>query len=775
MLSRMLRAGVRAGGIRNTEAYIVPFLSSTRTVVGREFDLSRRRGFASSAVAESTAPAELTKSQRKIQNKKVRKKAAKKDAKPPEPVANGPNSKRQDGKKNHKQEKAANINRSHPKLSAIDIREVEKAKLKELEAANHQVNRFLKHASQRLRESPERKKNVEIRGQKSAIPYLQAILKFYNFDELGLSTTKTIAAPPKWNDFVKADRNRLPTKEELKISIELLSTEIYKITKQKDRIVALEILWEEILNVDNMFDHLATRSHQSIKKQITDSAQQEEHTSVVANEESEKNISAFLLPGEISLQLMTQFAEHDKMDAALAVFDRIIKVGETARPSHCSLYVDIAMKLLRYDQVVKLGELLDKGILPPTVATAKISGCILMSTYHCSGIISAWSRYKSAKEKGNPITYTQAIDTLLKGAMENHNIDMGLTLMEDMLQLSLLPPDTAVLRLLGDAVRKQKLLPCIKLVQIASGTITHAPHTRYRIVKEILDFAARQGNAGLAEAAWALGVKWKCEPNEHMHTQVVCAVALSGQMDTAVGLLSEMISKGYAISDHLRAILASKLSRALLKVDELYYNLAQMRTEQGVEVPLLIINLLVEACAIRGDVDRTFATAEAIGNVFGLTKDLHTFNALLLATYRIRVLRGKDPRATLALGLLSDMKSLEIKPDLRAFTQLTELVSFAGGPDDMKVVLEAMEAAEQPMTREILEILIPTYSAWDMQNEVDIYTKQIGDLRFRQQQPKIQPKDKGRSLHIQHQHTQTQNSRKASPRAKKMEKMAVAA
>jgi hypothetical protein len=63
---------------------------------------------------------------------------------------------------------------------------------------------------------------------------------------------------------------------------------------------------------------------------------------------------------------------------------------------------------------------------------------------------------------------------------------------------------------------------------------------------------------------------------------------------------------------------------------------AQMKTEHGEVVPVEAVNAILLACCRLGDADRTFSTAAAIEKVFGVKKDLNSYNYLLHAAATIR-------------------------------------------------------------------------------------------------------------------------------------------
>ena len=69
-------------------------------------------------------------------------------------------------------------------------------------------------------------------------------------------------------------------------------------------------------------------------------------------------------------------------------------------------------------------------------------------------------------------------------------------------------------------------------------------------------------------------------------------------------------------------------------MDESYY-LLESRHSEGRKVPLPAVNMVIEACALMGDLDRAFATWAEL-EALGLQADTGTYNALLHTCIRTR-------------------------------------------------------------------------------------------------------------------------------------------
>ena len=74
-------------------------------------------------------------------------------------------------------------------------------------------------------------------------------------------------------------------------------------------------------------------------------------------------------------------------------------------------------------------------------------------------------------------------------------------------------------------------------------------------------------------------------------------------------------------------MISEELAKHASAVDESYF-LLESRKAQGLPVPLPAVNMIIEACAVMGDLDRAFATWAELEQL-GLSADTGSFNALL--------------------------------------------------------------------------------------------------------------------------------------------------
>ncbi|KAL1495121.1 hypothetical protein AB1Y20_016988 [Prymnesium parvum] len=111
--------------------------------------------------------------------------------------------------------------------------------------------------------------------------------------------------------------------------------------------------------------------------------------------------------------------------------------------------------------------------------------------------------------------------------------------------------------------------------------------------------------------------------------------------------------------------LASSLSKTPSLVDDAYFRLESDK-KKGLAVPLGAINIIIDACAMMGDLDRAFATWAELEQL-GLKPNTGTYNALVHACIRTReVASGRR--------LIARMEMEEVPPDAVTYSHRCALL-----------------------------------------------------------------------------------------------------
>ena len=132
----------------------------------------------------------------------------------------------------------------------------------------------------------------------------------------------------------------------------------------------------------------------------------------------------------------------------------------------------------------------------------------------------------------------------------------------------------------------------------------------------------------------------------------------------AFSVLVEMYENKLSPPERTVEGIAEELAKHSASVDESYY-LLESRKAAGGEVPLPAVNIVIEACAMMGDLDRAFATWAELEQL-ALQPNTGTFNALLHTCVRTREIAS-------GRRLLSRMAQDGVKPDSKTFMHQASL------------------------------------------------------------------------------------------------------
>lgn len=126
----------------------------------------------------------------------------------------------------------------------------------------------------------------------------------------------------------------------------------------------------------------------------------------------------------------------------------------------------------------------------------------------------------------------------------------------------------------------------------------------------------------------------------------------------------DLLEAGHRLPERAQEQVAEELAKQASAVDESYF-LLESRKSQSRSVPLNAVNVIIEACALMGDLDRAFATWAELEQL-ELQPNEGTFNALLHTCVRARELAS-------GRRLLSRMAQDGIKPNAVTFMHQTAL------------------------------------------------------------------------------------------------------
>ena len=182
-----------------------------------------------------------------------------------------------------------------------------------------------------------------------------------------------------------------------------------------------------------------------------------------------------------------------------------------------------------------------------------------------------------------------------------------------------------------------------------------------------------------------------------MQVGVVFAHISLAQPVAAFSQVVELYDAGHALPERAAMSITEELAKQASAVDESYFYL-ESRKQEAKPVPLPAVNLIIEACALMGDLDRAFATWAEL-DTFELTPNAGTFNALLHTCVRTReVASGRR--------LLSRMNADGVEPDAETFMHQASLAIMSREDGVALKMLDACkEAGHKPPGRMYVSII----------------------------------------------------------------------
>ena len=115
---------------------------------------------------------------------------------------------------------------------------------------------------------------------------------------------------------------------------------------------------------------------------------------------------------------------------------------------------------------------------------------------------------------------------------------------------------------------------------------------------------------------------------------VIFAQLQLNQPVLAFSSIVDLYDAGHKLPEKAYTQITETLAEQTSAVDESYF-LLESRKQESRSVPLAAVNVIIEACALMGDLDRAFATWAELEQL-SLTPDTGTFNALLHTCVRTR-------------------------------------------------------------------------------------------------------------------------------------------
>lgn len=248
---------------------------------------------------------------------------------------------------------------------------------------------------------------------------------------------------------------------------------------------------------------------------------------------------------------------------------------------------------------------------------------------------------------------------------------------------------------------------------IARGEVARPPvyiSVDEGLVVSALSTASRTYNSTLLDASWTIlkrSLRDKKNPEPSTYLAKICALASMGNLQRAFSTLNEFERAHANSADEAAGDLLSPFSslnplavactkKGFETLDSVYFQLENLSRADPPYKSVAALNCIILGCANIWDLDRAYQTFEAIGSTFGLTPNIHSYNALMYAF-------GKLKKTFEATRVFEHLCSLGVKPNAMSYSLLVDAHLINRDPKAALSIIEAMLEAGFEPSRETLK------------------------------------------------------------------------
>ncbi|EOY01721.1 Tetratricopeptide repeat (TPR)-like superfamily protein isoform 1 [Theobroma cacao] len=216
---------------------------------------------------------------------------------------------------------------------------------------------------------------------------------------------------------------------------------------------------------------------------------------------------------------------------------------------------------------------------------------------------------------------------------------------------------------------------------IARGEIAKPPFllsVDEGLIVSALATAGRTYSSNLLDASWAIlrrSLRQKKVPSPESYLGKMYAHASLGNLQKAFGTLHEFeaahrnsINEAedlFSPFTSLYPLVVACSKKGFETLDSVYYQLEKLSSADPPYKSVAALNCIILGCGNIWDIERAYQTFDAIGSSFGLTPDIHSYNALMYAF-------GKLKKTFEASRVFEHMLSLGVKPNAKSYSLLVD-------------------------------------------------------------------------------------------------------
>ncbi|XVF03219.1 hypothetical protein REPUB_Repub04eG0242600 [Reevesia pubescens] len=198
------------------------------------------------------------------------------------------------------------------------------------------------------------------------------------------------------------------------------------------------------------------------------------------------------------------------------------------------------------------------------------------------------------------------------------------------------------------------------------------------LIVSALATAGRTYSSNLLDASWAIlrrSLRQKKVPSPESFLGKIYAHASLGNLQKAFGTLHEFetahrnsINEAedmFSPFTSLYPLVVACSKKGFETLDSVYYQLENLSRADPPFKSVAALNCIVLGCGNIWDIERAYQTFDAISSSFGLTPDIHSYNALIYAF-------GKLKKTFEASRVFEHMLSLGVKPNAKSYSLLVD-------------------------------------------------------------------------------------------------------
>ncbi|KAL6186763.1 hypothetical protein ACLB2K_042882 [Fragaria x ananassa] len=367
-------------------------------------------------------------------------------------------------------------------------------------------------------------------------------------------------------------------------------------------------------------------------------------------------------PNTASFNLVLKAMHSDQeSEAAEKLLQRMLQTGKAAPPDDESynIVVSLLLQSHRNDAALKYIELTLKSgyMVTMTVFQDCVQACV--NTGKLDTLVSIIDKCKSMDQNKALCPPWNLCNYIADVALQADNSKLAVHALQFMAKW--------IAR--GEAARPAVFLP------VDEGLLVSALAT-----------AGRTYSTTLLDVSWAIlqrSLRGKKVPNPESFLAKISALASLGDLQRAFRTLSEFESayanSGKEIEEELfcpftslypLVVACSKNGFETLDTNtswdlNVYFQLESLSCADPPYKSVAALNCIILGCANIWDLDRAYQTFEAISSTFGLTPDIHSYNALMQAF-------GKLKKTSESARVFEHLVSLGVRPNAMSYSLLVD-------------------------------------------------------------------------------------------------------